>query len=155
MPNPMQTISNERPDTIDALKLLEELDADLRAVAYPEESRHAFSVERLLKENVAFFVTRTNGEPAACGGVKLFDSEYGEVKRMYVRPVFRGLGFGKTMLSHLEGHARQHGVKLLRLETGIHQKDAIRLYERFGFNRRGPFGEYKEDPMSVYFEKNL
>ena len=151
----MQTISNERPDTVDALKLLEELDAELRAVEYPEESRHAFSVERLLKENVAFFVTRTNGEPAACGGVKLFDSEYGEVKRMYVRPIFRGLGLGKTMLSHLEEHARQHGVKLLRLETGIHQKDAIRLYERFGFNRCGPFGEYKEDPMSVYFEKDL
>ena len=151
----MQTISNERPDTLDALKLLEELDADLRAVEYPEESRHAFSVERLLKENVAFFVTRTNGEPAACGGVKIFDSEYAEVKRMYVRPTFRGLGFGKRMLKHLEDHARQHGVSLLRLETGIHQTDAIRLYERFGFNRRGPFGEYKEDPVSVYFEKDL
>jgi GNAT superfamily N-acetyltransferase len=146
-------ISAERPDTEDALALLGELDEQLNAVPYPQESRHAFSVERLLTDAVAFFVTRANGEPAACGGVKLFGTEYGEVKRMYVRPAFRGRGFGKSMLKHLEDHARQNGVRLLRLETGIHQKDAIRLYERFGFMRRGPFGEYKEDPMSVYFEK--
>jgi GNAT superfamily N-acetyltransferase len=148
-------ISAERPDTKDALLLLEELDEQLNAMPYPQESRHAFSVERLLTDAVAFFVSRTNDEPAACGGVKLFGSEYGEVKRMYVRPTFRGLGLAQSILDHLEDHARQSGVSLLRLETGIYQEDAIRLYERYGFKRRGPFGEYKEDPMSVYFEKAI
>jgi GNAT superfamily N-acetyltransferase len=155
MINPIHTITAERPDTSDALKLLEELDADLQSVDYPPESRHAFSVDKLLRENVAFFVSRSDGHPVACGGVKLFDAEYGEVKRMFVRPTFRGRGFAQGILNHLEQYASQNGVSLLRLETGIHQKDAIRLYERFGFRRRGPFGEYKEDPMSVYFEKVL
>jgi len=77
------------------------------------------------------------------------------VKRMYVRPAFRGLGLGKGMLNHLAEHARQHGVSLLRLETGIYQEDAIALYERYGFQRRTPFGEYREDPISVYFEKKI
>ena len=149
------TITIERPDTEDAFTLLQELDQHLLSMPYPPESRHAFSVERLIKDNVAFFVTRTNGEPAACGGIKLFDTDYGEVKRMYVRPSLRGLGLGRSMLDHLENHARQHGVNLLRLETGIWQEDAIRLYERFGFARRGPFGEYKVDPLSVYFEKQI
>jgi ribosomal protein S18 acetylase RimI-like enzyme len=93
--------------------------------------------------------------PASCGGIKLFDTEYGEVKRMYVRSPFRGLGFGKRMLDHLAEYALQQGVEVLRLETGIHQSEAIGLYERFGFQRIPPFGDYKADPLSVFFEKRL
>jgi putative acetyltransferase len=46
-------------------------------------------------------------------------------------------------------------VGMLRLETGIYQTEAIGLYERWGFQRRPPFGEYRVDPNSVYFEKAL
>jgi len=74
---------------------------------------------------------------------------------MYVRPPFRGLGFGKLMLNHLAGYAQTHGVGLLRLETGIHQAEAIGLYERWGFQRIPPFGAYKEDPLSLFFEKRI
>ena len=41
------------------------------------------------------------------------------------------------------------------LETGIHQPEAIGLYEGFGFERCGPFGEYGPDPLSVFMEKRL
>ena len=85
----------------------------------------------------------------------MFGTEYGEVKRMYVRPAYRGQGLGIEMLDHLADYARANEVYLLRLETGIYQKDAIGLYEKYGFQRRAPFGEYKEDPNSVYFEKNI
>ncbi len=121
----------------------------------PQQSRHAYSIAKLQREDVVFFVTRYAGEPAACGGLKLFGAEYGEVKRMYVRPIYRGLGLGKGMLDHLAEYAREHQVGLLRLETGIYQTEAIGLYERYGFQRRPPFGEYKEDPMSVYYEKSI
>lgn len=149
------TIIEEKPDSPDALKLLSELDEALWLHPYPPQSRHAFTVEKLLREGVAFFVARFDGEPAACGGVKLFDSEYGEVKRMYVRPVYRGRGLGKAVLNHLANFAAERKVKLLRLETGIYQVEAIGLYESWGFTRRPPFGEYKVDPLSVYFEKRL
>jgi len=149
----MPKIIEERPDSPDALKLLRELDEALWLLPYPPQSRHAFTIDQLLREHVAFFVARIDGEPAACGGVKLFDGDYGEVKRMYVRPVYRGQGLGKAILNHLAEHAMKHGLKVLRLETGIYQVEAIRLYERWGFQRRSPFGEYKEDPLSVYFEK--
>jgi putative acetyltransferase len=46
-------------------------------------------------------------------------------------------------------------VYVLRLETGIYQESAIRLYERFGFQRIQAFGEYKEDPMSIFYEYHL
>jgi putative acetyltransferase len=147
-------ITAERPDTPDAVVLITELEAQLEPF-YPRTSRHGLSVERLLAEAVAFFVLRSQGTPAACGGVKLFGSEYAELKRMYVRAQFRGLGFGRLMLDHLADYTRAQGVGLLRLETGIHQHAAISLYERIGFYRIPPFGPYTDDPLSVYFEKQL
>ena len=148
-------IVEQRPDSEDAAQLLAELDAELHQHPYPPESRHAFSVDKLVREGVAFFVTRYEGTPAGCGGLKLFGSEYAEVKRMYVRPANRGFGLGKAMLNHLAEYAQGRQVSVLRLETGIYQPEAIRLYERFGFQRRPPFGEYKVDPLSIYFEKRL
>ncbi|HEU4724620.1 MAG TPA: GNAT family N-acetyltransferase [Candidatus Eisenbacteria bacterium] len=154
-PRTSTAIEASRPDSPDALALLRELDEQLLGHPYPPESRHAFSVEQLLRDGVAFFVVRVGGEPAACGGVKLFDAEYGEVKRMFVRPAFRGMGLAKAVLDRLEAHCRAHGVRVLRLETGIYQVEAIGLYERYGFERRAPFGEYRVDPMSIYFEKSI
>jgi putative acetyltransferase len=147
-------ITPERPDTADARILITELEAQL-APLYPRESRHGLSVEQLIAEAVAFFLLRSDGIPAGCGGVKLFGTAYGELKRMYVRPQFRGSGFGKLMLNHLADYARAQGVVLLRLETGIHQQGAIALYERMGFQRIPPFGAYKEDPLSRFYEKRL
>lgn len=148
-------IVEERPDSAGAAGLIAELDA-LLAPLYPQESRHGFSVAKLLREGVNFFVLRVDTVPAGCGGIQLVGAEYGEIKRMYVRPKFRGLGLGKLMLQHLADYARQsRGVNVLRLETGIHQVEAISLYERYGFQRIGPFGPYREDPLSLCFEKRL
>jgi len=134
--------------------LIAELEAQLEPL-YPRESRHGYSVEQLLAEAVAFFLIRENGVPVGCGAVKLVGSEYAEVKRMYVRPPFRGTGLAKLMLRHLTDYARGQGIELLRLETGIHQRAAIGLYERLGFRRIPPFGEYQEDPLSRFYEKRL
>ena len=147
-------ITPERPDSIDAALLIAELEEHL-APLYPEQSRHGYSVEKLIEQAVAFFVLRNNGAPAGCGGIQLFGAAYGELKRMYVRLRYRGLGYGKLLVKHLADHARTHGVGLLRLETGIHQGAAIALYERMGFQRIGPFGAYVEDPLSLYYEKQL
>jgi putative acetyltransferase len=155
------TVTQERPDHPDAAALIEELDAVL-APLYPDESRHGLSVERLVEQDVAFYVARVDGVPAACGGVLIVpgnsaagDSPYGEVKRMYVRPGHRGAGLARTILATLAQHARDHGAAFLRLETGIHQVDAIRLYEAWGFRRRPPFGPYRDDPLSRCYEMPL
>jgi GNAT superfamily N-acetyltransferase len=142
----------ERPDCADAIELIDELEIHLASL-YPAESRHGYSVEKLLREGVAFYIARLAGEAAACGGVQIYGAEYAELKRMYVRPRFRGLG--RRMLERLAAHARASGVALLRLETGVHQAEAIGLYEAFGFRRRSPFGAYREDPLSLFYEKCL
>ena len=147
-------ITTERPDSGDAIELIAELESQL-APYYPPESRHGYSVEKLIAQAVAFFVLRHNGTPAGCGGIQLVGTEYGELKRMYVRSQFRGLGFGQQLLDHLADYGRARGVGLLRLETGIHQGPAIRLYEGAGFRRIPPFGAYVEDPLSVFYEKRI
>ena len=157
------TIRKERPDTEVASQLIEELDAILSPL-YPDESRHGYSIAKLLAQQVEFFVLYHRGESVGCAGVQFFteperlgeDREmYGEVKRMYVRDGFRGLGFAKRLLKHLEERTVAQGITKLRLETGIYQTDAINLYENSGFYGIGPFGEYREDPLSLYFEKRL
>jgi putative acetyltransferase len=152
------SIALERPDSPDAVGLITELETHLESF-YPPESRHGFSVERLVAEGVPLFVLRVGGEPAGCGGIKLVGDqaghEYGELKRMYVRPQFRGRGFGKQILDQLADYALAKGVTLLRLETGIHQQSAIRLYEQAGFRRIPPFGPYTNDPLSLCYERGL
>jgi GNAT superfamily N-acetyltransferase len=147
-------ITRERPDTGDAIGLIAELEAVLGPL-YPCESRHGYSVEKLLAQGVAFFLLRADGAPAGCGGIQVVDGEYGEIKRMYVRQQFRGSGFAKLMLNHLADYARSHNVRVLRLETGIYQREAIGLYEAQGFRRIPPFGAYTDDPLSLYYEKRL
>jgi GNAT superfamily N-acetyltransferase len=147
-------IALERPDAPDAAALVLELEAHL-ASRYPDESRHGFSVDQLVTQGVHFFVLRADGAAAACGGILFVGGEYGEVKRMYVRPGFRGRGFGRRILEHLEAHARDEGISLLRLETGVDQVEAIGLYESMGFRRCPPFGPYRDDPLSPCYELRL
>jgi GNAT superfamily N-acetyltransferase len=147
-------ITSERPDSADAMALITELEAHLEPL-YPVKSRHGYNVEKLIAQAVAFFIARDNDTSVGCAGIQLFGTEYGEIKRMYVRPQERGLGFGKLLLAHLADYARAHGVGLLRLETGIYQAAAIHLYERMGFQRVPPFGAYVEDPLSLFYEKRI
>jgi putative acetyltransferase len=149
---PAVVITEERPDTPDAQALIEELEAHLELL-YPRASRHGFSVEKLLRERVTFFVTRDGKLAAGCGGILIVGNEYAEIKRMYVRPSFRGRGLGQLMLDHLVAHALAHGLSVIRLETGIHQQEAIALYERAGFRRIAPFGPYSDDPLSRCYER--
>ncbi len=147
------TILSEKPDTEVSKELIAELDAVLMP-NYPPESRHGYSVDKLIKQGVAFFVIYQDGVPAGCGGVQIF-ANYAELKRMFVRPQFRGLGLGKRMVEHLSDYAKQHAIKILRLETGVAQLEALKLYEGFGFRRIPPFGNYFEDPLSICMEKEI
>jgi GNAT superfamily N-acetyltransferase len=137
-------ISAERPDTPDAIALIRELSAILEA-GYPPESVHGFSVQKLIDQQVAFFVLRADGVPAGCGGILFVGSAFGELKRMYVRPEFRGRRYGELLIAHLAAQARARGLTRLRLETGIHQTAALRLYDRVDF----------EDPVSRCYEMAL
>lgn len=142
------------PDSPAARELIERLDR-LMTSLYPAESNHLLSVEALRQPNVTFLTASVDEEIAGCGAFVNQGGEYAEIKRMFVLPEFRGLKLGRQLLEELENRARASGLELARLETGIHQPEALLLYEKAGYRRRGPFGDYSEDPLSVFMEKKL
>jgi hypothetical protein len=136
---PSPIISVERPDSSDALALIDELEIHLASL-YPAASRHGFSSERLVAEAVPFFVLRVGGRPAGCGGIKLFGRKYAELTD--VRP------------------PRLSRKRLRQIDLG--PPGPVRpiinppsSYENAGFYRIPPFGPYTNDPLSLCYQKPL
>ncbi|MEO5934805.1 MAG: GNAT family N-acetyltransferase, partial [Duganella sp.] len=94
------------------------------------------------------------GAVVGCCAIVL-SPEYGEIKRLYVQPAGRGKGIGRGLLNLLEQAAIEAGCDRMVLETGPSQPEAMGLYERQGFIRCGPFGDYPDDPLSVFMRKDL
>lgn len=145
-------IALEPADQPDVLALIEALDA-YQMPLYPAESHHGIDIAALSAPNVVFAVARDDaGRALACGAIVL-ERDYGELKRMFTLPQARGQGLARALLQRLEAEAVSRGCRDFMLETGYLQHEAIALYERLGYRRRGPFGPYAEDPNSVFMHK--
>jgi putative acetyltransferase len=144
----------ETPRQEDVMRLLAALDAYLESL-YPPESNHILDIDTLCAPNIRFFAARRRGEAVGCGALRIDPAAYGEVKRMFVHPEARGQKLGRAILMRIEEQASREGLAVLRLETGIHQAAALALYRGAGYAERGPFGEYRTDPLSHFFEKVL
>ncbi|MFN2615182.1 MAG: GNAT family N-acetyltransferase [Actinomycetota bacterium] len=123
----------------------------------PPESVHAFDVDKLRAPDVTFWSAWSGDELAGCGALKRLDDERGEIKSMRVADAFRGRGVGRALLDHLTAEAEACGMRSLWLETGSGEpfEPALRLYERAGFTRCGPFEGYIEDPFSIFMTRAI
>jgi len=146
-------IAFETPDQPDVHALIGELDAYLYSL-YPPENVYALDLSSLLHPSVLFAVVRdAAGASLGCGAI-VIKPEYGEIKRMYVRPQARGKGLARRLIETLEAKAVELGCQTFMLETGPTMPEALLLYERLGYRRCGPFGDYPDDPLSVFMQKN-
>ncbi|MEM8814923.1 MAG: GNAT family N-acetyltransferase [Pseudomonadota bacterium] len=138
------------------LSLVAKSDEYLDAL-YPPESNHAEPLEELVGEGAAFFAVYVDERVVACGAVKMVEGEttYGEIKRVFVEEEQRGKRLASAVMQHLEEYLQDNGVKVVRLEAGPLQPEALGLYRKLGYVERGPFGSYKIDPLSVFMEKKL
>jgi len=146
-------IEVERADQADVEALLRAARA-MMASLYPPESCHGLDLAAYERPEVTLFVARADGVAVGCGACQLHGDGSAEVKSMFVAPEARGRGIGRKVLAAIEAAVRGR-VSALRLETGVKQLAAIALYEAAGFRRRGPFGRYRDDPLSVFMEKPL
>lgn len=123
----------------------------------PPESVHALDLDALRQPEITFWSAWEGPLLLGCGALKELSREHGEVKSMRTPAALRRKGAGRALLAHIIGQARNRGYKLLSLETGSTEafKPAQVLYESFGFVRCGPFGEYCEDPNSIFMELRL
>jgi putative acetyltransferase len=135
------------------VELVRRLDAYLSTLYAPVD-QHLLTVEQLAEPGMRFLVVRRAGEAVACGALAP-RTGYMEIKRMWVEPSARGLGLGKAILARLEEEATRLGFVELRLETGVHNAEAIALYESQGYVTIPRFGEYENSPLSLCYAKRI
>jgi GNAT superfamily N-acetyltransferase len=138
----------------EAQALIAQLDSDLRE-RYPAFAIHGFDPASIAGGRGAFVIAWLVGQPVGCGAIRLLEPGVGEVKRMFTCEGFRGRGIAGQVLAVLEAEAVRLGWNTVRLETGTRQPESMRVYERAGYVRIGPYGEYVGDPFSVCYEKRL
>jgi putative acetyltransferase len=154
-------IQPQRADHPQVVALLGALDRYL-ADLYPPEANHLLSVAELLAPEVDFFAAWQEGRIVGTGAVRRMPGSaatagqpYGEIKRMFVEPALRGQGVAYRLISALEDALRRRGIGVALLETGRDQHEAVRLYQRGGYQVRGPFGGYPDNGLSLFLEKRL
>jgi putative acetyltransferase len=144
-------IELDDPAAPDVSALLEEHLRDMHAQS-PPESVHALDVGALKIPSITFWTVRDGDLLLGCGALKELDARHGEVKSMRTPHSLRRRGAGRAVLAHILDEARRRGYTRLSLETGSMDAfaPARRLYESAGFVYCGPFGDYREDPNSVF-----
>ncbi|HEX7763470.1 MAG TPA: GNAT family N-acetyltransferase [Cellvibrio sp.] len=125
--------------------------------ASPPECVYALDLEKLRKPEITFWSVWGGNQLMGCGALKELDAQHAEIKSMRSANRFRGQGVGKAMLEHILQVARERNYIRLSLETGSPDFfiPARKLYERYGFEYCGPFGDYPEDPYSMFMTKKL
>jgi putative acetyltransferase len=145
-------IAAESFESPEATELLDELRRELTerygADLEPGEKATAADVE-------VFVVARDDGQALGCGALRSLGEPVVEIKRMYVRPEARGRGIGAAILAELEREAVNRGFRVVRLETGPLQPEAISLYAHAGYREIPCFGAYAAGVASKCFERRL
>lgn len=150
----MITVKRTDSTNTDFLKLINELDIFLES-RHKEE--HTFCKQFNKPESIRFVVLVYNEEgfPVGCGAIRSYLPDVMEIKRMFVSTNERKKGVAQMILQELEHWATELGAKKCILETGSKLPEAIRLYEKYGYNRISNYGQYKDLTTSICFEKNL
>jgi putative acetyltransferase len=147
-------IEVDDPYRADVLELLAEHLADMYATS-PPESVHALDPGRLAVPAITFWTVRDGGALLGCGALKELSAEHGEIKSMRTATAARGRGVGTRMLAHILAEADARGYGRVSLETGAQDffAPALRLYQRAGFTRCDPFGDYQPDVNSIFLTR--
>ena len=95
-----------------------------------------------------------DGIPAGFVALRRFDAERCEFKRLYVRPAFRGRGIGRALLDWVLAEARGAGYREVVADTMPVMAEALRMYERAGFERAAPYAA-EPTPGAIYLRAVL
>lgn len=100
------------------------------------------------------YLARCDGKLAGCIALKKIDALSCEMKRLYVRPQFRGSHIGSVLVRRIIEDARSIGYERMMLDTFPSLKSAIQLYKKYGFHE---IPCYNNNPMkdALYMQLDL
>ena len=93
--------------------------------------------------------------PVACSGLKKYSESDIEIKRVWVEPEYRGHHIATDMMKIIEAKAKQQGFQKIILQTREIMKDAVKLYEKLGYNRINNYPPYNKLDGAICFAKEL
>lgn len=151
----MTTTSITRTDSNDPhFRDLERLLNDEMSGRYGELQKW-YNQFNIIESNNTVVVAFAEGLHVGCGCIREFDDVSAEIKRMFVKPEYRGTGIAEKILLELEKWASELGFSVTVLETAIKQPEAIRFYTRLGYKRIENYGQYAGNKNSVCMRKRL
>jgi putative acetyltransferase len=123
----------------------------------PPGSVHALDLDKLRRPDIRFWSAWRDGVLVGCAALRELGPDHGEIKSMRTAAAHVRTGVAAALLTHLVEEARRRGYRRLSLETGTPAAfaPARAMYARFGFEPCAPFGDYAEDPYSVFMTRTL
>lgn len=123
----------------------------------PPGAVFALDLAALRVPAITFWTAWDGDELLGCGALKTLDANHGEIKSMRTASAHLRRGVAQALLDTVIQHASASGLHRLSLETGSAPafQPAIVLYERNGFARSGPFGDYGDNGFSIFMTRNL
>lgn len=129
------------------------LDRDLQI---RDGDEHSFYAQFNKIDKIRHVVVAYEGEKAVgCGAFKEYEKNVAEIKRMFVREENRGRGIAGKILAELESWAKELNFSQCILETGVKQPEAIRLYQKSGYQIIPSYGQYLNVENSVCMKKAI
>ncbi|GAK51457.1 GCN5-related N-acetyltransferase [Candidatus Moduliflexus flocculans] len=128
------------------------LDAELREL-YGQKQENYTALN--IVDRIPVVLCYREQTPIGCAGIKEVNALEMEVKRVFVRPDYRGQGLSKILMQDVEQWARELGKTALILETGKKQIAAISLYQTLGYHVIENYGAYVGNDNSICMKKML
>ncbi|MDB5226411.1 MAG: GCN5-related N-acetyltransferase [Bacteroidota bacterium] len=146
----LKQISPLEENAVAMIEKLNQYQVDL----YGREYCTLESPEDLQKNNAFMIGAYIDEILAGIGAIKIVN-DYAEIKRMYTHEDHRGKRIAEQIIKALEKYALHNGIHKILLETGNLHHAAMHFYKRCGYSETTAFGNYPENGVSVFFEKEL
>jgi len=129
-----------------------ELEPFLMMQSFDDETEHLH--EKYGAPGGGIYIVSVDGEDAGCIAFRRLDDETCELKRVFLRDRYRGLGLGRKMMERVLTDSRAAGYKVMLLDTLPVLSDALGMYDKLGFERTE---KYNDNPLghAIYLKLNL